>query len=699
MASGSVIARILTQYSDKGSKAAQRDINKLGKQFSDFGKRAAKAFAVAGIAAAAFAVKIGKDAVQAAMEDQKSQLLLANALRNTVGATDANIAATEAYISAMQRQFAIADDDLRPSLAALAAVTGDLAQAQSLQNIAVDVAAGTGKDLASVTQAIIKAYQGNLGALRRLGVPLEENIVKSKDFNAAMQALSTTFAGAGTTSANTFAGKLRNLQLTYSDIIEQLGYALIPVLENLASFITATILPALEAWITANKDQVASSLQAIIDNSIKAGKAIFKFFKVIKDNFQTVKNLAAILTGLFVAGKVYAGIVAITAAITTLRIAFGLQAAAAGTAAIATAAATGGANLVLAAAAIATFAATTGVALVALNGTSKATKEVANQTDKLAAIERANAKERGMLASRNLQTIKTTVTTTNAVVTAAKKLTAEEKKRLEVKKAIKKAGLDEFGIRNVSMTDPISLEAARLNLVKEGSIAELKRFDLMMAFNREQARLNDLTQRYADILAVVADSRVSDEEVALLAAKWGISTAAVIEYIAKVTNAPLPAGWNTPGDNAATGWQSALAALNAYYAALGVTPKVNVPGSVVIPKQDPNPVITPEIGSLLGMTADPDRSSSGFTLTELQIFEQAMRAASSPSFSMMADTGDDIFNRNRTTGQLTINVTGTGGLSDETKREVVNAVVEASGSGYSTNWFRTTGGGEGILFT
>jgi hypothetical protein len=687
VASGSVIARILTQYSDKGSKAAQRDINKLGKQFSDFGKRAAKAFAVAGIAAAAFAVKIGKDAVQAAMEDQKSQLLLANALRNTVGATDANIAATEAYISAMQRQFAIADTDLRPSLAALAAVTGDLSQAQNLQNIAVDVAAGTGKDLASVTQAIVKAYQGNLGALRRLGVPLSENIVKSKDFNAAMQALSTTFAGAGTTSANTFAGKLRNLQLTYSDIIEQLGYALIPVLENLASFITATILPALEAWITANKDQVASSLQAIIDNSIKAGKAIFKFFKVIKDNFQTVKNLAAILTGLFVAGKVYAGIVAITAAITTLRIAFGLQAAAATTAAIATTAATGGANLVAAAAALATFAATTGIALVALNGTGKATEEVANQTDKLAAIERANAKERGMLASRNLQTIKTTVTTTNAVVTAAKKLTAEEKKRLEVKKAIKKAGLDEFGIRNVSTTDPISLEAARLNLVKEGSIAELKRFDLMMAFNREQARLNDLTQRYADILAVVADSRVSDEEVALLAAKWGISTAAVIEYIAKVTNAPLPAGWNTPGDNAATGWQTALAALNAYYAALGVTPKVNVPGSVVIPKQDP--IITPQLTN-----EQLVKEAAGY-VDEFQRIADAQRfasgAASSPSFSMMADTGDDIFNRDRTTGQLTINVTGTGGLSDETKKEVVNAVVEASSIGYNTGWFRTTG--------
>jgi hypothetical protein len=698
VASGSVIARILTQYSDKGSKAAQRDINKLGKQFGDFGRRAAKAFAVAGVAAAAFAVKIGKDAVQAAMADQKSQLLLANALRNTVGATDENIAATEAYISAMQRQFAIADDDLRPSLAALAAVTGDLAEAQALQNIAVDVAAGTGKDLASVTQAIVKAYQGNLGALRRLGVPLEDNVVKSKDFNKAMQALSETFAGAGTTSANTFAGKLRNLQLTYSDIIEQLGYALIPVLEKLASFITTTILPALEQWITTNKDQVASSLQSIIDGSIKAGKALFKFFKVIKDNFQAVKNLGAILTGLFVAGKVYAGIVAITTAINLLKVAFAKQAVVAGTAAVATAAATGGANLVAAGIALTAFAATTGVALVALNGTGEATEKTAQSA---ANLREHMARVEGV-TKKTAKTTKTVFDNTNKTVTAAKKLTAEENKQLQIKEALRKSGLGALGIQNLSTVDPISLEAARLNLLKENNIQEMNRLAAIQKFHEWQKEVNLLSARYADILSVINDRQVSPQEVALLAKKWNESEEAVLKYLAYVTNAPLPEGWDDAGKIAQQGWNDALAALNKYYSALGEVPPVKLPNgttitppSVTSPKiQEPTVVIPqaipviPNLGTSVG--------TGGVGSAQNPILDPWWQEQNRfMDFSYL----DDLFRRDQTSGQLTINVTGTGGLSDETKKEVVNAVVEASGQGYSTNWFRTTGGGEGIFFT
>lgn len=39
MATGAVVARILSQYSDKGSKEAQRDIQKLGKKIDAFGKK------------------------------------------------------------------------------------------------------------------------------------------------------------------------------------------------------------------------------------------------------------------------------------------------------------------------------------------------------------------------------------------------------------------------------------------------------------------------------------------------------------------------------------------------------------------------------------------------------------------------------------------------------------------------------------
>jgi hypothetical protein len=88
MAIGAVTARIITQYSDKGSKAAARDINKLGKNFDKFAGKVGKAFGLAAAASAAFAIKVGIDSVKAAIADEKSQALLANSLRNTTGATD-----------------------------------------------------------------------------------------------------------------------------------------------------------------------------------------------------------------------------------------------------------------------------------------------------------------------------------------------------------------------------------------------------------------------------------------------------------------------------------------------------------------------------------------------------------------------------------------------------------------------------------
>ena len=47
MAVGSIVARILTQYSDKGTKQATKDIAKMEKKFGDFANKAAKSFGIA----------------------------------------------------------------------------------------------------------------------------------------------------------------------------------------------------------------------------------------------------------------------------------------------------------------------------------------------------------------------------------------------------------------------------------------------------------------------------------------------------------------------------------------------------------------------------------------------------------------------------------------------------------------------------
>ena len=210
---------------------------------------AAKAFLGLATAVGTAAFAIGVSAVKAAIEDEKAQVSLAQTLRNTTKATDQQIAATEDYIDATARATGVADDQLRPSLDRLVRSTQNVTQAQKLQKLALDVAAGTGKDLATVTEALGKAYDGNLGALKRIGVPLDENIVKTKDFDAAVIALSETFAGQAAAAAETFAGRMSRVQIAVDEAKEQIGFALLPFMEKLAKFVTDNLVPALEGLV------------------------------------------------------------------------------------------------------------------------------------------------------------------------------------------------------------------------------------------------------------------------------------------------------------------------------------------------------------------------------------------------------------------------------------------------------------------
>ena len=244
---------------DKADKETKSFSSKLGSAL----KTGALAFAALGAAAGAAAIKIGVDAVKAAIEDEKAQVSLAQTLKNVTKATDAQVKATEDYIDKTARATGIADDQLRPSLDRLVRSTQDVTKAQKLQQLALDIAAGTGKDLATVTEALGKAYDGNLGALKRIGVPLDENIVKTKDFDAAVIALSETFEGQADAAANTFAGRLARFKVAIDEAKESLGQALLPLLERFAKFATDVLAPALQGIIdglTGKKKSVVPSL-------------------------------------------------------------------------------------------------------------------------------------------------------------------------------------------------------------------------------------------------------------------------------------------------------------------------------------------------------------------------------------------------------------------------------------------------------
>lgn len=214
----------------QGMTNATRGVNKFDKNVKSSSARMGKAFAAVGAAAGAMALSIGVSAVKAAAEDELSQKKLAKALQNTTKATTKQIASTEEYITKQQLQYGISDNKLRPALANLARATGSLTTAQKLNNLAIDISAATGKDLETVSLALSKAYNGNLGALKKLGVPLDQSIIKSKDFNAATDQLQKLFGGSAQANTETFAGKLAILKETFGELKEGLGAKLLPVL-------------------------------------------------------------------------------------------------------------------------------------------------------------------------------------------------------------------------------------------------------------------------------------------------------------------------------------------------------------------------------------------------------------------------------------------------------------------------------------
>lgn len=207
----SIIIPIITEYMDGGAKKAQKSLKDL------VTSQASLAASVATVTA--FAVS----SVKAFNEDQKSQKLLALTMRNTTNATKEQIGATEDYLSRLSMQVAIADDELRPALSGLLRITKDQRVAQNLLNDSVDIAAAVGKPLETVTAAVGKAYQGNVGALRKLGLGISDSTLKTKNFQSAMSEIRPIVRGAGEEAANTAEGGFKKLNIAVGEAKESIG--------------------------------------------------------------------------------------------------------------------------------------------------------------------------------------------------------------------------------------------------------------------------------------------------------------------------------------------------------------------------------------------------------------------------------------------------------------------------------------------
>jgi hypothetical protein len=296
----------------KNLAKADNDTSGFSKQVEKFGAAAKAAFAAAAAAAGAYAIKLGVDGVKAAIEDEQAQASLARTLQAATGATNAQIAATEKYISKMQLATGVADTDLRSALSRLSLSTNDLTKSQELLSLALDISKARQIPLETVANALGKAYDGQTTSLVKLGIGLSATELKGKSFTDVQQRLSDLFGGAAAKNADTFQGKIDIMRQRFAEFQESIGNAVIPVLMNLFKFIDANLIPAF-TWLKTNAiDPVAAAIDRNKESFQAFGEILAKYVIPLIGGslaaaLKLVANLAA--TVIDVIGKVAQGIV------------------------------------------------------------------------------------------------------------------------------------------------------------------------------------------------------------------------------------------------------------------------------------------------------------------------------------------------------------------------------------------------------
>lgn len=298
----------LTQAT-KGSEKSLKGLSDVSSKVSNAMNKALGAIGV-GLSIGLITAQL-KEASKAAIEDAQSQALLANQLKNTTNATKLQIAEVEKNITKMQMSAGVADDVLRPAFAQLTRATGDTAKATDLMQLALDISAGSGKSLESVTMALTKAYNGQFGALTKLGVPMADQILNAnesvrvqKQLNQALTdqelalakygkdseeyakatakvtglqekltlvtkdgtdwqtQLGDAFKGSAAEAAN--LDPYNKMQIIFGEMQEKVGAALLPVLSRFSTWLASPGgTKALEAIITVLVDLIERGIQVV----------------------------------------------------------------------------------------------------------------------------------------------------------------------------------------------------------------------------------------------------------------------------------------------------------------------------------------------------------------------------------------------------------------------------------------------------
>lgn len=287
---------------NKGSKETES----FTTQISNLSVKVVKSFAAIGTAVGAFSIAFAK----AAAEDQQAANRLAQTLGAVTNATEKQIASVGRYITQTSLATGVTDEELRPAFERLARSTESTEKSQTLLNLALDLSAATSKPLEAVTSALSKAYDGNYTALNRLGLGIDQNLIKSKDFDAIYKSLNSTFGEFSEKRSEEALVKFQRLQVALQEAKEAVGAALLPAFERLGDWLLNDGVPRLNAFIAGlvGDKSLSSSFNEAQQEAEEFGEKTRLVIKTIADYKDELIAVGVVAAGIFAVTKIAAGV-------------------------------------------------------------------------------------------------------------------------------------------------------------------------------------------------------------------------------------------------------------------------------------------------------------------------------------------------------------------------------------------------------
>jgi hypothetical protein len=279
MALPNLIVSAVAEWNGKALSKGTSQINKFDKTVKSLGRTLGITFSAAAL------LGYSKKAVAAYGEQIAEAKRLEQALRN-IGFQYAT-AEAEGYIDAIEKATGVNRDVLQPSFIQLAQVTRSTTMAQSMLTTAMDISAGTGLELTSVTKILTQAYVGNTRGLRQLNTGLTQAELATKSYVEIERLLAAQYAGQSKLAAESYQGALNRLKIAAEQASEQIGQALVSALSTSSGGMDKLI---------DKVDGAADSISGLITNTAYLTKELGNLFAsipgagVLDNAFRGLKN-------------------------------------------------------------------------------------------------------------------------------------------------------------------------------------------------------------------------------------------------------------------------------------------------------------------------------------------------------------------------------------------------------------------------